>query len=70
MFAGLISLNISFNFKISQIALDDTDMDPTLHEKVNLLVFLQSGKMEQALEKVEWLQTKDPSDRMVKELKR
>ena len=70
MFAGLISLNISFNFKISQIALDNTDMDPTLHEKVNLLVFLQSGKMEQALEKVEWLQTKDPSDRMVKELKR
>ena len=45
-------------------------MDPTLHEKVNLLVFLQSGKMEQALEKVEWLQTKDPSDRMVKELRR
>ena len=70
MFAGLISLNISCNFKISQIALDDTDMDPTLHEKVNLLVFLQSGKMEQALERVEWLQTKDPSDRMVKELKR
>ena len=64
------SLNISFNFKIAQIAFDDIDMDPTLHEKVNLLVFLQSGKMEQALEKVEWLQTKDPSDRMVKELKR
>ena len=63
-------LYISFDFKISKIALDDTDMDPTLHEKVNLLVFLQSGKMEQALEKVEWLQTKDPSDRMVKELKR
>ena len=64
------SLNISFNFKIAKLALDDTVMDPTLHEKVNLLVFLQSGKMEQALEKVEWLQTKDPSDRMVKELKR
>ena len=44
--------------------------DETLTAKIDLLQFLQSGKMELALEKAEWLQNKYPSDCTVKELKR
>ena len=45
-------------------------MDEKLTAKVNLLVFLQCGKMDKALEKVEWLQSKNPADKTIKELKR
>ena len=44
--------------------------DETLKAKIDLLQFLQSGKMDLALEKAEWLQNKMPSDRTIKELKR
>ena len=44
--------------------------DETLTAKINLLHFLQSGKMDNALERAQWLQTKNPSDRTVRELKR
>ena len=44
--------------------------DETLTAKIDLLQFLQSRKMELALEKAEWLQSKNPSDGILKELKR
>ena len=44
--------------------------DEVLTAKVDLLQFLQSGKMELALEKADWLQKNNPSDCTVKELKR
>ena len=45
-------------------------MDEILKAKVSLLVFLQSGDMEGALERVEWLHDKNPSDSTIQELKR
>jgi len=44
--------------------------DECLAAKITLLTSLQSGKMEEALEKVEWLHRKHPSDTTIKELKR
>lgn len=45
-------------------------MDENLKAKMNLLVFLQRGNMEQALEKAEWLHSNNPSDNTIRELKR
>ena len=44
--------------------------DESLAAKITLLTSLQSGKMEEALEKVEWLERKHPSDSTIRELKR
>ena len=44
--------------------------DECLAAKITLLTSLQSGKMEEALEKAEWLHKKHPSDTTIKELKR
>ena len=44
--------------------------DENLVAKISLLTSLQSGKMEDALERAEWLQRKNPSDSTIRELKR
>ena len=44
--------------------------DENLAAKITLLTSLQTGNMEDALEKADWLQRKNPSDTTIRELKR
>ena len=50
------------------MALDN--FDDTFKAKLNLLMLLQRGNLEEALEKAEWLLTNNPSDDTIKELNR
>ena len=44
--------------------------DKCLAAKITLLTSLQSGKMDEALEKINWLERKNPKDSTIRELKR
>ena len=64
----IICITLSFDHFKTQHEMEFKDKN--LAAKITLLTSLQSGKMDEALEKVNWLERKNPKDSTIRELKR
>ena len=64
----IICITISFEYFKTKHEMEFKDK--SLAAKITLLTSLQSGKMDEALEKINWLERKNPKDSTIRELKR